>query len=58
MCPAPLRSVNPGGRRELELRLLLPRYKDALDKAKALTLTSQAVLSDPDLMGEVLAFYR
>ena len=38
--------------------MLLPRYKDALNKAKATAITSQGVLSDPDLMAEVLAYYR
>ncbi|GAX74152.1 hypothetical protein CEUSTIGMA_g1601.t1 [Chlamydomonas eustigma] len=51
-------NVPPGSRREMELRIMIPRYKEALSKLKALSITSQGVLADPDLMSEVLAFYR
>ena len=54
----PLCSAPPGSRRQLELQLLIPRYKEALSKAKAAAFTAQGVLADPDLMGEVLMYYR
>ena len=56
--PTPNCSAPPGSRRQLELQLLIPRYKEALSKAKAAAFTAQGVLADPDLMGEVLMYYR
>ena len=42
----------------MQLRMTLPRLKDALDKEKAFQLSSESVLGDADFMAEVLSFYR
>ncbi len=55
---AELSDQQPGSRRESELRRIVSQYKSVLDKCKAYSFTYQGVLSDPDLMAEVLAFYR
>ena len=51
-------SAQQGTRRHMEISVLLPRVTATIKAEQAARLCTEAVIGDPDLMGEVLAFYR